>query len=185
MAEQQSPPQLNRQQRERLLAERAEHATPVDPTAPEPPQAPTRQITIEAGRIILAEFGRNEWIATATPGTTIEEVRDEGYFAHRAKDFRPYDRIEMRIDDGSWLAELLVLEVTRTYCRTALLNFYRLTTDDVARTKASQDRYAIKFRGPHLQFSVIRNSDNVVMSEHHRTMQQAESWLRDHEKSQV
>jgi hypothetical protein len=32
---------------------------------------------------------------------------------------------------------------------------------------------------------VIRNSDNVVMSEHHRTMQQAESWLRDHEKSQV
>jgi hypothetical protein len=174
--------QLTRGQMERLVehAEAQEQAQAA--AAPVTRADPVRQI--DAGRMQAAEFQRHDWVVTAEFGTTIEQVRDEGFFSHVAAKLSAYDHIEVRVDDGTWIAELLVLECGRNWARTYLLSYHSLTTADIARTM-SVPKLKIEWKGPHLKFCVIRKSDAMILQDKLPTEEQARSWVAAREAIQT
>jgi len=133
-------------------------------------------------RMRLAEIERHDWVNNAEFGTTLDDVKEPGYWAHMAKQMTPYDHIECRVDDSTWLAHLLVLEVGRNWARVMVLNHWRLDGSDVAQT-ILQEQFRIDWKGPQHKFAVIRVRDNAMISKEHRTREQAQDALRNFERT--
>ena len=144
-----------------------------------------RDVKINHTRMKEAQFVRNLWVVTAEKGTKREDLSQPDYWAHVAFQFRPYDRIEVRVDDGIYFAEFLVLACERTYAKVKELSWTSLTTKDVAMTEADNmlELYEYKYRGPHGMHSIIRKSDGAVMVEKLATQDQARAWLAEHKKT--
>lgn len=70
---------------------------------------------ITTSRITLAEYARNIFVVTPEHGTPFEDILKPSYWLHVADTvsmrLRPYDRIEVRPEDGSYFAELIVRSV--------------------------------------------------------------------------
>ena len=176
---------LNRDQMQRLVEHVNEQtaAQSANVQSADVPTEPGRRkdpLQLGAERVTQAEYSRNLWVATAVFGTTIQDVRDEAYFAHVASKLKPYDRIEVRTDDGSWFAELLVTETGRNWARTYLLSLHKLTTSDIARTM-SIPTLEVVWKGPHLLFCVIRKSDKEILQDKCTSEAQAYAWIRNRE----
>lgn len=130
------------------------------------------------------EFLRSKWLATAFEHTTPEDLLKPDYWAHVSTHLRPRDRIEAWADDGTWMAEYVVLEAGRNWARLSIVSVHRFTNADQAMTHADAlAPYEITHRGVHSKWSVIRKSDRQVMSEGYDTMRGATDWLAEHMKA--
>ena len=139
-------------------------------------------VVLDPQRIGLVEDGRRQdWVVTAEFGTTPEQVLDTSYWAHVSSKFSPYDHIEVRCDDGSWILELIVTSCDRNWARVFLAQRYDLTTADVSETQVQ--KHKVQWRGPHLLFGVLRLSDSQVVQEKLRTKEEATAWMNQHEKA--
>ena len=155
-----------------------------------PPQAqatgqqPSRRTATQATpiRMRLAEVERQEWVCNCEFGTTIDDIQQPGYWAHMASKLKPYDHIEARVDDSTWLAHLLVLEAGRNWARVIVLNSWRLDSADISQTIAAEE-HKVMWKGPQYKFSVIRVRDSALLSKEHRTREQADDWLRNYERT--
>lgn len=137
---------------------------------------------LDPQRIGLVEDGkRQDWVVTAEEGTTPEMVADPAYWAHVSARMSPFDHIEVRCEDGSWVAEYIVLGCDRNWARVHLKHEYKLTTADVSLTQAS--KHEVKWKGPHLMFAVIRLSDQQSVMDKFPTKEAAGLWLREHERT--
>lgn len=152
-------------------------------TKPDPKLGPTA--------FYLAEFKRNAFCGLVEKGVRPEDVLNPAYWAYHAAKLKPWDRIELRAEDGTWFGEYLVLGCDRTWARVFPLRVSMLTASDVAETQAAiantpktadqgsgADLYEIKFRGPK-KWSVVRKSDNAVMAEG-MMQDEAKEWLKNH-----
>ena len=127
---------------------------------------------------------------TVESGTTREQIVHPDFWGHVAARLRPYAKIEVRCDDGSFYAELLVLAAERTFAMVRVLHWHDLTTADVAKTQAASvavqrfeehlKAYEVRWRGPHLMWSVIRKHDNAALREKEKTKQAAQTWLDEY-----
>ena len=158
-------------------------------TAPAQSEAPAkgedRKITpIDDQRFKLAEHGREHWLATAHENTRPSDLLRTDYWAHVSNKLRPRARIEMWANDGSWMAEYVVLEASRNWARVAMLQAHILTGADISQTQADGlSPYEIAHRGPHHQWSVIRKIDREVMHDGEPTMQGCVDWLQERMKA--
>jgi len=116
-------------------------------------------------RMKSGDFVRTLWVVTAEQGTTKEDIMNPSYWSHVAAQFRPYDRIEVRVDDGVYFAELLILACDRTWAKVKELSFHSLTNSDVSMTQAEEEmaEFEVLWKGPVNKFSVIRKSDSTVI----------------------
>lgn len=136
-----------------------------------------------------AELVRNYWAVTVEQGTTREDLKRPEFWALVSKNFRPYDRIEVRADDGTFFAEYVVLSADRAWTKVHEYRFEMLGTQDVSLTEAHQvdirQRYAIKFNGPHLKWCVERKDGVKVERLKEKCADQAEAtvWLENHLKT--
>lgn len=136
---------------------------------------------LDPQRIGLVENGkRQDWVATAEEGTVVEDVMDSAYWAHCSALMSPFDHIEVRCEDGTWVADLLVLACSRNWAQVHLKHHYKLTTADVSLSQAT--KHEVKWKGPHLLFCVIRNSDQQTVMDKLQSKEAAALWLREHEK---
>ncbi|HEX6992380.1 MAG TPA: hypothetical protein VF151_10860 [Gemmatimonadales bacterium] len=141
---------------------------------------------VEAARLHSAEYQRNVWVVNAMQANQPPDLLKPEYWAHVSSKMRAWDRIEVRAYDGTWFAELIVLEAGRSWARVHMLGAIRLTTTDVARTMADrQGQYEISFRGPQGLWSVIRKSDKEVMHEGEATEGGALDWLNERLKAEA
>jgi hypothetical protein len=62
------------------------------------------------------------------------------FWAHHALKLKPLDEIRAHAEDGTWLANYVVLDCSRTWAKVQQLSLHRLTTADVAQTQASRPR---------------------------------------------
>lgn len=118
------------------------------------------KILIEA-RLKEAEYERKVYVVNAEHGTTINDVLEPAYWAHVAPKLRPYTRLEVRIDSGEWMLELLVLSCDRTWAKVAVLHRYELAPGDEDMPPAS--KHKVEFKGPHWKWCVIRVADGGVI----------------------
>jgi len=144
-----------------------------------------REMRITASRMKSGEFVRTLYVATVEPGVTREDLLKPDFWAQVAYQFSPYDRLEVRSDDGIFFAEYLILACERTYAKVKELSFVSLTTKDVAMTEAENELelYKYKYRGPNCKHSIIRKSDDTVMVEKLATKDAALTWLANHKKA--
>lgn len=142
--------------------------------------AKKRAVFIDPGRMYLAEYQRQDWVANAPEGVTPDDLKDPGFWALMASNLKPFDRIDVRADDGSWLAEVLVKQADRTYAIVAVLNVYLL---DETATQAPADDYEVLWRGPQNKWCVKRISDSEVIKAGLGTRAEGNAWLFDYRKA--
>lgn len=140
-----------------------------------------RSAVLVEARMKPAEYERNDWVANVEFGHTIEDVLDPGYWAFTAPKLKPYDHIEARSEDGTWVADLIVCGCDRTWAKVALKQKFNLTTQDVSQSQAS--KHTVEWKGPQLRFGVVRTSDATIVKDGFREKAQAEAWMKEHEQT--
>jgi hypothetical protein len=143
--------------------------------------AEKRSYAITEGSIKLSEFERREWVANIELGVSVEDIQDPAYWALVAKKISPYDHIEARAEDGSWIAFLIVTGCDRTWAKVAVDRVVRLTTSDVSMSQADA-KHRLEWKGPMRKWTVIRASDSEVVRDGFTEKDQARLWMREHEK---
>lgn len=141
-----------------------------------------RSMSLNDKRMKEAEFLRSLWVVTVETGTIRSDLLTPEFWSHVAYRFKPYDRIEVRCDDGLYFAEYLVLSCDRTWAKVKELSFIALTSEDIAMTQDELEIYEYKFRGPHGKHSIIRKHDKAVMIEKLDSKELAMDWLTNHKK---
>lgn len=160
----------------------ADRAPPV--VAPEAPKVERKVRSMEGQRFRGMEFMRNSHLCTVFADTTPQDLCEPPYWAHVSTQVKSRDRIEAWADDGTWMAEYVVLEAGRNWAKLHLLAVHHFTTADQAMTLADQTSpYEITHKGPHGKWSVIRKSDRELMSDGHETAGGAASWVTERMKA--
>lgn len=131
----------------------------------------------------LAEEVRNLWVVNAEEGTTIQDVMEPGYWAHVAQLLRPYDHIEVRLETGEWIAELLVISQGLNWAKVHMLHHHNLSVSTEA-PPASQ-KHEVKYRGPQHKWCVVRLSDRQVLDSGRDSAADANAWLQNYERVTV
>lgn len=135
------------------------------------------------GDFVLFEHVSTRYDALIAQGVTPEQLGNPAFWAHHAVKMRPMDEIRARAMDGSWIADLVVTDCSRTWAKVSLRAMHHLTTADVALTEASIaerkafiDGHELVLRGQH-KWCVVRKQDRVVVQEDLGTKAAAAAWL--------
>src|ERR1700739_443859 len=144
--------------------------------------AKKRFVVVDPQRMKVAEYERRDWVCTAEEGTKVDDILDPGYWAHIAGQMTMYDRIEVRIDTGEFLLELLVKDVGRNWAQVVLLHEHDLSAKTPTGESNSEASEAI-FKGPVRRWCVIRKSDQVAVQERLSDKAAALAWLADYERT--
>lgn len=143
----------------------------------------TRAAILSPQRHRLADEVRNQWVVNAEEGTTIQDVMDPGYWSHVAALLRPYDHIEVRLETGEWVAEVLVMSQGLNWAKVHILHKHELAASMEA-PPASQ-RHEVKWRGPQHKWCVVRLADKQVLDAGRESAEAAHEWLRNYERVTV
>lgn len=143
-----------------------------------------RLVQVMPARMELAEQWRQDWVVNAEAGTTTDDVLKPDYWSHVAPRMRPYDHVEVRAEDGTWVMNLLVTGCDRNWARVVQVgDVIKLTTADVAQSQAVSGKYKVEWKGPHHKHAVIRLSDQQMISNGHENRAQATAWMLDYERT--
>jgi hypothetical protein len=152
------------------------------PQAPEvPPKA--RAVVVDPQRMQVAEYVRREWVVTAEEGTSIDDIVHPGYWAHMARQLALYDRIEVRIDTGEFLLELVVKSVGPNWAQVAVLQHHKLVGVADEETSNSHSELDVKFKGPIRKWCVVRKSDDEILHEKEESKLAASTWAAQYEST--
>lgn len=138
-------------------------------------------MSLNAARFKGAQYARNLWCAIPEHGQTLDAMLAPIYWAHVAAQMTPGDKIEVRAEDGTWYAELYVVDRGRNWARVAPIFRVDLVAD-LGETPVEAAEYAVRWRGPHARFSVVRLKDGAVVKEG-MLKDEAERYLRSHVKA--
>lgn len=152
-------------------------ATEQAPAVVRKPPAP-----IGSERFKSGEYERQVHVANADEGTTPADLTHPDYWAHVADKLKAWDLIEVRANNGTWFAQLLVLDVSRAWARVHTLSVHMLSDYDVSQTQA-QMPYYIKHNGPQDKWTVIRRADGEIVSKEHSQASDAKRWMDERLKA--
>lgn len=144
-----------------------------------------RLVAVSEQRMGLAESHRRDWVVNAEVGTTIQDVLDPAYWAYVVKSssiqLSPYDRIEVRLESGEWVAELMVVNVGMTWASVHLLKLHELS--DSAVPVPEPTKFDIQWKGPQRKHAVIRLADGDVVQEGFGQKAEAADWLKNYQRT--
>lgn len=144
------------------------------------------KLTLGPGRFLVSDYGRTIFVATAEQGTKQEDLMSPDFWANVAPQCKPWDRIEVRSDDGTFYGEYLILSVGRAWVKVYEMNYTKLTSSDVSVTQADkQDGFEIKWLGPKQKWTVIREKDREPIKKEMSSEDEAATWLKDYLKAVV
>lgn len=141
-----------------------------------------RSNILDPQRHRLAEHVRNTWVVNAEEGTTIQDVLEPSYWAHVARELKPYDHIEVRLETGDWIAQMLVISQGLNWAKVHLLQQHNLSMSQEA--PPSSQKHEVKWRGPQHKWCVMRLIDNQALQTG-MEKDEASAWLRNYERTTV
>lgn len=152
--------------------------------APAAASTPSKQraVVIDPQRMQVAEYGRREWVVTAEEGTSVDDIVHPGYWAHMARQLALYDRIEVRIDTGEFLLELLVKSVGPNWAQVAVLQHHDLA-GVAAEESDARSELEVKFKGPIRKWCVVRKADGEILHEKDESKLAAANWSAQYEST--
>ena len=125
-------------------------------------------------RTQLAEHAFQHHVYTAESGDYPEDFLKPEYWALVAAKMQPFDHIEVRTDDGTYWAELLVVACDRTWAKVHKLRDARLQPVGEV---AVDPQFKVEWKGPHHKFCVIRVSDGSMVHSGETDKIAASRWL--------
>ena len=134
----------------------------------------------------LFEYVSQRYDAVVPQGITPEALLEPAFWAHHAVKLRPMNEIRARAEDGTWIADLVVLDCSRTWAKVAVLAVHRLTTADVARTQASEAEVKTMISQHSVMFNqgrkwhIVRKGDRAVVQDQIGEKEAATAWLEKH-----
>lgn len=141
---------------------------------------------ITQGRLKLAEFARNVHVAVAPHGVTLDDAIIPSFWSHVAAGMKAWDRVELRAEDDSWFADLIVVKATRFEIFVKVLS-----TFDAAPAAPSAEKtddvpagYEVNYGGPIHKHRVIRSADSECLA-HGMSKADAIKWAKDHAGSKA
>ena len=148
-------------------------------------EQPKRSPMITAARMRLSEYERQDWVANIEYGWTVEDIKRPEFWANMAMFMKPYDHIEARSEDGSWIAYLIVTGTDRTWARVCVDRIVNLTTKDVSTSQAALGpKHRVEWKGPQHKFAVIRLADDAMIKREFQEKDQAITWMQEYERTQ-
>ena len=144
------------------------------PAADAPVEQPRQVGMIVPTRVQFAEHGRNIHLVTAPAGTQPGDFLHPEYWGMVAKNFQPYDQVEVRTDDRTFWGLFLVLASDRTWAKLHPIHQVELPS---AEEPAAHAEFEIEWKGPHLKYCVIRKSDRSIVHEGEQERTGAGRWL--------
>lgn len=132
-------------------------------------------------RIGHAEDKRHDWVVDLPITVTLEQALEPSYWAHVAAQMEPLDHIELRSEDGAWVAYLIVSFCERNYAKVVLDRVIKLESSD--EVPLSTVKHKVEWKGPSLKFCVIRVSDSQLLQSGMREKHTAHAWMIEHEKT--
>lgn len=126
----------------------------------------------------LAEQRRNIWLVTATGVITENDVAAHSFWAHVARHLRPCDEIIVWHESNEWRMHLVVLNVDKAGASVRVIasNDWREISSGAL---DGGDVMAIRWRGPHAQYGVVRKDTGEVVKDGFPTKEMALEFLRD------
>jgi hypothetical protein len=94
----------------------------------------------------------------------------------------PFDHITVRRDDGKWIAYLIVVMCERNYAKVQLDRVIELLVN--AEVPSGSVKNRIDFKGAHIKWCVVRNSDSQILQQGLKSAAEAADWMRNFEKAQ-
>jgi hypothetical protein len=135
---------------------------------------------LSINRLQQAEYQRTVYRVVPELSTPYESLFDPQYWAHVSAKLRPGDRLEIEAEDGSYYAELRVMDAGTLYARVAELKKVDFDDGSVSGDQPVLSGYEVKWRGPILKWSVLRGKDAIHDGEQSKGA--ANSWLAEHIK---
>lgn len=134
---------------------------------------------INIGQLKQAEHANYRWVVEPKPETSFEDLLQEKTWANVANNrVRPMDLIHVHPEDGTYWAELLVLDVGAGGFRVKALRNVPLS--ETVKSDRVPPGYELRHRGKRYRFSVVRKSDGVLMKDGFATPDEALRWLEGH-----
>lgn len=144
-------------------------------------EAPKRVASIIPSRFKVAEYQRTVYVVNPEIGTTVNDMLRPEYWAHVGHQMKPYDRIEVRAEDGSYFAELLVRNAERGWANVTVLS--RIELDAKAEPAPVSIDFKVEHAGPHHKWRVMRLSDTTVVKHGFENKTEANQWLGQYIKT--
>jgi len=138
-----------------------------------------RAVILNPQRMELAEQWRQEWVVNAEDGTTVEDILDMGYWAHMAARLQKFDHIEVRLETGEWIVNLIVTEVGRNWAAVHLAS--KIDLESVVAAPANSVKHEVVYGGPQHKFRVKRLADDAIIQSGIETKAAANAWLVQYE----
>lgn len=135
---------------------------------------------LAANRLHLAEHRRNIFDVVPEHGTPFEELLKDGYWAHVSVKMKPGDHIEVRAEDGSYYAELMVQDAGKLYAKVAKLVYVELDAVDVKEGGLMVEGFQVAWKGPQLKWCVLRGKDRLKDG---MDKASAVQWMNSHVKA--
>lgn len=136
-------------------------------------------VPLTSSRLKEADYARRVWRIRPEHGVTLKDVIDPAFWSHVAASLRPFDKIEVLADDGSYYAELLVINCGRLWAKVEVLGGKEF---DKFKPEAEDADFRVEWKGG-AKWCVIRLSDKVKLKEACETREEAETWLKSHVKA--
>jgi hypothetical protein len=131
----------------------------------------------------IAEQVRNLWSVTIPNKATKDDLLRSDFWAHLANMLRPRDRIEAESEDGSYVADLLVLDAGTNYAKITVLREYKLDAVEPQSQSTTPAGHIVQWSGRHTKFRVVREVDHKVIKDGFATKADAYGWLASYGKA--
>jgi hypothetical protein len=134
-----------------------------------------------------AEYKTKLWRAFIAKDISVEDTLNIEYWAHHANKIEVGQKIEAVWEDNSKYAEYFVLSVGASWAKMALLRSVDFSSKDVPIShntpETKQSDYRIEFNGPYNLWSIFRVSDNERIHNGCQTEEEANLWVKEHQKA--
>lgn len=136
-------------------------------------------VKLEGWHLKSAEHQRNLWVVNAPQGAEVEDTKKPEFWRSVAMKLAPFDRVEVRGYDGTWMADCLVVYAERNMANIQILEKYEIGK---ANTSNDASEFRFEYKGPGKKWTVYRNSDDAELVDKIKTQDEAVMWIREHEK---
>lgn len=134
---------------------------------------------INVGQLQQAVHASRRWAVKPKPEVSFEDLLKEATWANvTGMQVTPMDLIEVHPEDGTYWAELLVLDAGPAGFRVKALRHVAIS--EAIKSDKIPPGYNLVHRGRRYRFSVIRKVDGVLMRDGFATPDEALKWLEGH-----
>lgn len=132
-----------------------------------------RSVILGPGGLKLAEQANNFWQAYAPDGCTPEDIENPIFWSVYSQKLRPFDGIRVIAEDGTWMANCIVIQSSRTETKVhveKVIQLMQVETPDI------KDPYYIKWAGPKKMWCLFRTEDGARIKEGMQTQEEAATY---------